>query len=166
MHFKNLSETFEFFDKHNDISQKNFSQFMSDLRRYENNYKENVDSILRLFDKYRSFIRRKKINPKTDAFFHDFDIILKTWQDTENPNSIVSIKNNLLRPLKEHCTQIDEDVRSNEILPIVIKANYAHDDIVHIRELYSKIFTQVIEKIKQKKEKLNITLQFFYKNKA
>ena len=50
-HFNTFIEVIEYYARHDEIGKGNFVLFMSDLRRYEKEYRNNIDSILRFFDR-------------------------------------------------------------------------------------------------------------------
>ncbi len=163
IHFKNIVDTVNFFEKQNMIDQKNFYQYMNDLRRYEKDYAVNTDSILRLFDLYTSIIRRENIPPSKDPFFKNFDVILYNWHKDPNYSLITKTKEMMLNPLKELCKKYQEDPRAMEVLPFIIKCNAAYLDLENLHILYHNIFKEVTKKLSDWNNALSSALKYYKK---
>jgi len=160
-HFKNIVDIVDSFDKQNKIDQKNFFQFMKDLRRYEKQFNENVDAIFRLFDLYVSTNKRENIHPSNDPFLSNFDKILFNWRQDEQYSLISKTKEMMLDPLKNECVKYSTDNRAIEILPYIIKCNYAYIDLENLKNLYSNIFYEAATKLEEKMVSLKNALDFF-----
>jgi len=160
-HFKNIIDSIDFFNKQNEIDKINFTQFMSDLRRYENDFKENIDAILRFFDLFVSYNKRNNIKPSDDPFLKDMDVILNDWQNSQNRDSLKIIEEKILTPLKEHCSKNSEDPRAVQILPFILRCNSALLNIKTLREIYFNTYNEVKEKYISIKNKLESAIKFY-----
>ena len=79
-HFKNIIDAIEYFDKQNKMDKINFSRFMEDLRKYEEEINDNTHNILRRYDKYFSINERKGINLTDDIFLKNVNRIIHNYK--------------------------------------------------------------------------------------
>jgi hypothetical protein len=160
-HFKNIIDAIDFFDKQNELDKRNFFQFFNDLRRYEKDFNESVDAILRSFDLFLSHNKKNNIKPSDDNFLKGFDMILNEWQKKDTRDSIKTINDEILVPLKKHCSDSSNDPRAIQTIPQIIKCNSAHLNITTLRKLYFNIFDETKKVLLSKKTNLEEAISFY-----
>lgn len=163
-HFKVIIDAIEYYARHDKIGERNFEEFMSNLRRYESEYREHLDRILRFFDRIVSFSRAEEIPPSQDKFLRGIDIIIHTWQINDQNASYNITSEILLDPLKVHCKEFTYDPRAMEFLEHIIKCNYAILNIRALRSIYSSAFLEIAKSLKQKSSELEQSIVHFFPN--
>lgn len=160
-HFKNIFHSLHYINSQVDRSKSNFITYFNDNRRYETEFRENVDQILRQWDQYLSFAKRNNVIPSQDALLKEFDAILQNWKNTDNMYSIKCAEDNLLDPLKKLCQEEVADPRTTELIRYVVDTKYAISYLRKMKGIYSKQFNNEAIELEKKQILLNQAIQFF-----
>ena len=144
-----------------DRSKSNFITYFNNNRRYETEFRENIDQILRQWDQYLSFAKRNDVPPSQDALLKEFDAILQNWKNTDNMYSIKCAEDTLLTPLKKLCQEEVADPRTTELIKNVVDAKYAILNLRTMKGIYSKQFNNEAIELEKKQTLLNEAMQFF-----
>ncbi len=163
-HFKVIIDAIEYYARHDEIGKRNFEQFMSDLRRYESEYRDHLDRILRFFDRFVSLNRAAEIPLSKDDFLRGTHRIIHTWQINDQNISYNITSELLLDPLKGHCKKFTYDPRAMEFLEHIIKCNYAILNIRTLRSIYSSAFLEIAKTLEKKKSELEQSIAYFFPN--
>ncbi len=160
-HFQNIFDSIEFVRFQMKVTQRNFWEFFQDYRRYEQEWDKNGDAILRFFDSVASEAKAAGVKPSQDPFLKEMDVIIHSWSKRENSKNIYVAKEHLLDPLKQHCAKENQDPRSRTLMPIIVQAKYAFNNINQAKELYSKYFQEESNNLRNQKELIQKALEFF-----
>ena len=160
-HFNDIFDAIEFIRLQKERTKKNFTQFVNEYGEYEKQWNSDADSILRYFDAFRSYNESHGIPPSKDAFLADLDKITYKWSQTENCENMHIAKEVLVDPIKQHCQKSISDQRSVVLLPVIVEANYAFNNLVSLKETYSELFCGEAKKLEENKELLVKATLFF-----
>ena len=132
----------------NDILQKNMSNFMSDLRRYDGKISDNVDNILRGFDSYLSKMMAVGDEYKDDEFLVKFRNLIAGLRNSNDPDNIEVIKDELVDKLKELCREYLSHSEASKFLNFTINVNDGYLNMTSIRESYTNNIDETITSLK------------------
>jgi hypothetical protein len=135
--------------------------YIDAYRRYQTRWNQSSDSILRQFDEFRVSARINNISPKDDTYLGELDLLIHNWSQVEDSKTYAKVKAHLLEPIRELCRKYKSDLRNTILLPLVLDALAAFDDIEHVAKLYSDLFDEQATKLRDRKAKFVETLNFF-----
>lgn len=161
VHYKSIKDTIEYFIRHDDSGRINFERFMDSLKRYESEFKENLDNILRSFDHFVVASKRDNISRSKDEFLKITDEIFNDWQLEDTPFHYLIFREKILIPLKKHAVENDTDIRAIEFIMSILKSSAALDNIINVREVYGELFDDVVSKMNKRKEALDKAIIHF-----
>ena len=153
-HFSNILNVLEFVKLQKASLKQNFSEFFSDFRRYENSWQKNGEAIFRFFDNFIFHNKSKDIPASKDPFLKNMDQIINKWSKLENSKNFYVAFDNLIKPVRLLCKEYPIDPRANIILPYLVEAEYAFNNIVNVKSIYYNLFSSEADKLKQRLELL------------
>ncbi len=166
-HYKNILDAVEYFANHDEYGKRNFQQFMADTRRYETTITENLDRILRMFDRWVSEGKEKGVRPSDDPVLKGADRIISKWQKGGKTSTLTGMHEELLVPLKPHCVSHDTDPRAMDMLELIIKCNTAFMNLTTAHRIYQNAFLQTaVTLVKKKRELIGGLAHFFPEKKV
>lgn len=165
MHYKNILDAVEYYDNHDEYGKRNFKQFMADTRRYETTITENLDKILRMFDRWVSMGRQQGVRPSDDPFLKGADRIIAKWQKNEDYSLLTVMNSEILIPLKPHCKTYTTDPRAMDTLELIIKCSMAYMNLETAHKVYQNAFLQTAVTLVKKKRELIAGLAHFFPEK-
>lgn len=163
LYLKNVLNALITIRKAKENLKETFFKFLDDLRRYEDKLKESWNFILRQFDLYRSYGLRNPEALKKDIFLNGLKDIIIEWNNNENKNNIDFTKEKLIDPVEDYCTKNIEDERALHLIPAAVNYNDAYLNIVNLREIYTKVFSDAKDDLNSEKEKIVEGLSFLKK---
>lgn len=128
----------------------NFVEFFNDFRKYEDSWQKNGEAVFRYFDNFLHYNKSNNIPPSQDAFLKKMDIIITKWSKLDKAKNFYVAYDNLIKPLKELCKEFPIDPRSNMILPFLVEADYAFNNIDNVKEIYKKLFSSESKNLEQR----------------
>jgi len=161
-HNENILNAIEFIGLHRRRVKENFMNYYNRYREYSKKWSSEIDSIFRIYDKYRSYNESNDIQISDDPFLREFDSIIHSWRtQSEDFREYNMVSENLLNPLKELCTDNLSDSRSNELLPIIVHSNYSYEDIQYLKETFSNLFFEEASEIESVRDRLEEAIEYF-----
>lgn len=113
---------------------KNFDSFMRALERNEDYSHKSLDQIFRFYD---SLLKTESLK---DDFISEFALTLGKWYDLGDENNSEILYLNLLIPLRNVCENRKTEQNALILLPHVIEAIYAYENIRDLRIKYEALF--------------------------
>ncbi len=162
-HFDKLNKAVGFLLKYNEIEKQNMTKFIEDRRRYEKNYKTNLNTILRKSDFYKSKNDQNKVLQKDDQFLVKFINLILKWNEDQDKNFFNTTQTMLINPLNELCKKNSSDDRAMEILPLTINCDYEYSDIVNLHLVHLSSLTEALETIKNQVTSIQDFLHYYSK---
>ena len=159
--FIQIIKIIEFIKEHSKSSEKIFYQFLDDVKRFENEWGNNISFINNTFNSLRSDAKRLNIKPSQDPFLKEIDIVFFNFSKFNNYKYVSIANENLIKPLKNLCDKMIEDQKAKLILPAVMNCWEAHDNIFKSKHLYSDFLLKESNDLKDKKELLEKAIIFF-----
>ncbi len=160
-HFDKLNKAIGFLLKYNEIEKQNMTKFIEDRRRYEKNYKTNLNTILRKSDFYKSKNDQNKVLQKDDQFLVKFINLTLKWNENKDKNLFNTTQTMLINPLNELCKKNGSDDRAMEILPLTINCDYEYSDIVNLHLVHLGSLTEALETIKNQVTSIQDFLHYY-----
>ena len=77
------------------------------------------------------------------------DQIINKWSKLENSKNFYVAFDNLIKPVRLLCKEYPIDPRANIILPYLVEAEYAFNNIVNVKSIYYNLFSSEADKLKQ-----------------
>ena len=159
--FKELFDAIAFFVNHEEEAYINFTQFFSDIRRYQAEFKNNMNTILRLNDHYRSVAAQNNIGPNEDLFLREIDEILGAYSNLKNNVRYDITMTKFITPLKKVTIKHLADERSVLILDRIVDCNSAFSEILNVKEIYSAVYFELAKTLKKKRKLMVIAIDYF-----
>ncbi|MBK7978820.1 MAG: hypothetical protein IPK06_02165 [Ignavibacteriae bacterium] len=157
--FNDISNSINYIEKQKVNTSLNFSRLYEDFKKYENQWTENLDKILRAYDNFRAI--NKQYDILNDPFLVDIDRVLVKWSKLENSSNIYVTFRELVTPLRLICKKFFEDPRSLSLLNISIQASYAFNSIDKLRKEYGNLFDAEAKELNSKYSRLMEALKYF-----
>lgn len=162
--FCTVVATLEFIRLLKERTEQHFSDFIQAHRRYLQAWNENVNAIGRQFDALIAFARANNITARDDTFVSGLDSIFHAWSLLPERRYFTVVRDNLLNPIQEHCRTNKDDLRGTMFLPLILNCFNAHDNILHLKSLYSASFKEQGDKLLAKRAGLLDSIKFFSNN--
>ena len=161
MHFNNFVNSFEYLKVVTKNTKEEFYKYHDNLNRFIKHWDENINQLGRYFESMMQQIKANNIDPITDNFFHQMDILRSRWVKLENFRNINIAMNNYLNPLNELCDQYPSDSRVLIITPLVANCSSAHKNILNIKQFYSDVFKETNNDLVQIKSQIEKAISFY-----
>lgn len=160
-HYSNIIGSIEFVKNQIELARINFNKFFSDIRRYEKQWSDGLNDILRKWDIYLSYNQRNGISPPDDLFLKEFDLQLQKLKDEKVISTIKTIKSKFLDTLKQICIEKSEDSRAVELLSIIANINESYTNILNAKIFYSKAFIEDSEALNERLKLISDAIKYF-----
>ena len=161
IHFKGLFDAIAYFVSHDGQAQKNYENFLSAARRNEDKFSDNINAIIRHFDRLRSNADLTGTKPSQDPFLKEFDKILSDWKKLDNYNSYSIVNGNLLNPLEMIAKKYIIDTRALILLERVVECNIADYQLRNAKKVFSKVFEELTVTLEKNRNSLADAIKYF-----
>lgn len=151
-HFSNILSVLEFVKSQKASLKQNFMEFFTDFRKYEDSWQKNGEAIFRYFDNFVFINKSENIRPSIDPFLKNMDQIINKWSKLDKSKNFYVAFENLIKPLRELCKEYPIDPRANVILPFLVEADYAFNNIDNVKLIYHNLFSAEADKLEKKLE--------------
>ncbi len=159
-HYHQMLATLEFLRNLKESARERFWDFLQAYRRHQQVWNENVNSVGRQHD---AFVLQALANSSiidNDAFLKRFNSIVHTLSLNDEYRSYRVIKAKLLDPIVILCREI-ADQRAATILPLVINAHAANDNIVRLKSSYSSFIAKEGDALIESRDNLLKSIDYF-----
>lgn len=159
--FNEILNSINFIGRQKENTLKNFNTFYDDFKKYESQWINYSDSILRNYDCFISYIKQNNIKVSEDLFLKDSDRIIHSWAQLENSSNMYIKYRELITQLRTVCNKHITDPRALSVLQLVVGATYAFNNINGLKELYSKFFENEGKELEEKYNRLMEAIKYF-----
>jgi len=160
-HFTKIINTIEFIKSQKISMKQNFVEFFSDFRKYEDSWQKNGEAVFRYFDNFLHYNKSNNILPSQDAFMKKMDSIISSWSKLEKSKNFYVAYDNLIKPLRNLCIEFPIDPCSNMILPFLVEADYAFNNIDNVKAIYKKLFSYEAKNLEKRYGHLKESVEVF-----
>ncbi len=160
-HFKALVDTPEFLRLQNARVKTNFANFIVEYRKYEQRWRDNFDSVLRLFDEMLSHAKRHDIKKSQDPFLNELDNLFANASQKRSLESMYETEAAIVDPLKELCKKHIKDERALKLMPLVVNCRRIFEELINLKDLFSKQFQNEAEQLQRISKSLEEATVFF-----
>lgn len=159
--FNSIVTVLEFIRLQKERTAQHFSDFILAHRRYLQQWNESADGIQRQFYLLLTHARANNIKATDDPFLAGLDKIVHAWSQLPDRRHFTIARTSLLEPIREHCLAHRDDLRTMMFLPLVLNSFNAHDNMKHLKSLYSDSFREQADRLLVKRDQLSQSIDFF-----
>ncbi len=137
---------------------ESFNDFNKKYQLFQNDWNQSVQKIANLYERFMFDLNNSGARLEDDPFLLEYNLYIQKWHikrhypDIENYREMFLVYTSLVVPLDKMCEKYSNDPRRNYLLPIILEARHALDEIIHLKKVKFEAMSEIKSGLTKTKE--------------